>query len=161
MRTNTKSWSPAIASDRLRPAFDVTTTAQLRDLALTMAKLCGWDGKPSVTYYGDDNRTVVVCDPERRQQLIEQRERLLEQEATQASEREVETAVPAAFPKPKTQSNASAGTGNGIVAQEQSLAPKQDPLSQWRESIRTAATWKPSEPEHHAGSFGPHPEEIY
>jgi Putative ATPase subunit of terminase (gpP-like) len=55
-----------------KPAMDVTTTAQLRDLALTMAKLCG-----SVTYYGDDNRTVVVCDPERRKQLIEQRERLL------------------------------------------------------------------------------------
>jgi hypothetical protein len=67
-----------------KPAFDVTTTAQIRDLALTMAKLCGWDGstQPSVTYYGDDNRTVVICDAERRQQLIEQRQRLLEQEAT-------------------------------------------------------------------------------
>ena len=67
-----------------KPAMDVTTTAQLRDLALTMAKLCGWDGngRPNVTYYGDDNRTVVVCDAERRQQLIEQRERLLEAESS-------------------------------------------------------------------------------
>jgi hypothetical protein len=64
-----------------KPAFDVTTTAQLRDLALTMAKLCGWDGnaQPSVTYYGDVN-TVVVCDEKRRKELIEQRQRLLEQE---------------------------------------------------------------------------------
>jgi len=137
--------------------LDITNMAQFRDACLSAARMFGWDGnaQPSVTYYGDDNRTVVLCDAERRQQLIEQRQRLLEQEA------EVETAVPAALPKPETQSNASPGTGNGIVAQEQSPAPKQDPLSQWRESIRTAATWKPSEPEHHVGSFGPHPEEIY
>jgi hypothetical protein len=62
----------------------VTTTAQLRDLALTMAKLCGWNdsSQPSVTYYGDDNRTLVVCDENRRKQLIEQRERLLEAESS-------------------------------------------------------------------------------
>jgi len=62
--------------------MDVSTTAQLRDLALTMAKLCGWDGsaQPSVTYYGDVN-TVVVCDENRRKQLIEQRERLLAAES--------------------------------------------------------------------------------
>jgi hypothetical protein len=97
--------------------------AQFRDACLSAARMFGWDGnaQPSVTYYGDDNRTVVLCDAERRQQLIEQRQRLLEQEA------EVETAVPAALPKPETQSNASPGTGNGIVAQEQSPAPKQDP----------------------------------
>jgi putative ATPase subunit gpP of terminase len=66
-----------------RPAFDVNTTGQLRDLALTMAKLCGWDGsaQPSVTYYGDDNRTVVVCDEKRRAELVAQRERLLASES--------------------------------------------------------------------------------
>ncbi len=87
-----------------RPAFDVTTTAQLRDLALTMAKLCGWDGKPSVTYYGDDNRTLVVCDEARRRELIEQRQRLLEQEAALASSREVKAAAP----------RSSTGTTNAI-----------------------------------------------
>jgi Putative ATPase subunit of terminase (gpP-like) len=66
-----------------KPAMDVSTTAQLRDLALTMAKLCGWDGnaQPSVNYYGDVN-TVVVCDENRRKQLIEQRQRLLEAESS-------------------------------------------------------------------------------
>jgi hypothetical protein len=144
-----------------RPAFDVTTTAQLRDLALTMAKLCGWDGKPSVTtYYGDDNRTVVVCDPERRQQLIEQRQRLLEQEATLASSREVEAAAPAALPAKQTQSDANVGAMNGIVTHDQSPVAQPDPVFQRWESIGKAESWKTNEPEHHAGSFGPWPEEY-
>jgi hypothetical protein len=41
----------AAAKAAQNPPLDVTTTGQLRDLALTMAKLCGWDGsaRPSVT----------------------------------------------------------------------------------------------------------------
>lgn len=108
---------------------------------------------PSVNYYGDVN-TVVVCDAERRQQLIEQRQRLLEQEATQASGRKVEAAVPVTLAVQEPQYDASAGAGNGVVAQEQ------DPVSRHMESIRNAETWKPSEPKNGA-MFGPHPEEIY
>jgi hypothetical protein len=142
-----------------KSAFDVTTTGQLRDLALTMAKLCGWDGKPSVTYYGDDNRTLVVCDEARRRELIEQRQRLLEAESN-GKVIEIEAAASVTLPAEETQSNATAGTGDSIVAQDPSPATPQDAVSQHMESIRTAATWKPSEPEHHYGSFAPHPEEL-
>jgi hypothetical protein len=136
--------------------LDITNMAQFRDACLSAARMFGWDGnaQPSVTYYGDDNRKIVICDEERRQQLIEQRQRLLEQEATQASGRKVEAAVPAALPAPETQPEASEATGNGIVAKEQ------DPIFRHMQSIGKAETWK-SEPEHHAGNFGPHPEEIY
>jgi hypothetical protein len=53
-----------------------------------------WDGnaQPSVTYYGDDNRTLVVCDEARRKQLIAQRERLLALEAGDG--RKIGAAVP-------------------------------------------------------------------
>jgi hypothetical protein len=104
----------------------------------------GWDGnaQPSVTYYGDDNRTVVLCDAERRQQLIEQRQRLLEQEATQASAREVKAAVPVTLPAPGTQSGANVGAGNDIVAQNQSPAAQQDPIFQHMKSIGKAETWR-------------------
>jgi hypothetical protein len=113
------------------------------------------------------DKTVIVCDEKRRQELIAQRQRLLEQEAkgtviklngdqadSQATGRKVETAVTSALPEQETQSSAKVGAGDGIVTQDQSPAPKQDPLSQWRESIRTAATRK--------GNFGTYPEEeIY
>jgi hypothetical protein len=112
-----------------------------------------------VNYYGDVN-TVVLCDPERRKQLIEQRQRLLEQEATQASGREVKAAVPVVLPVQEAQSNASVDTGKGIVAQDHTPAVPQDPISRHMESIRNAETWR-SEPENQGGSFGPHPEEIY
>ena len=92
--------------------LDITNMAQFRDACLSAARMFGWDGKPSVTYYGDDNRTLVVCDEARRRELIEQRERLL------AGEAKLETAVPAALPVQETQSDASQGAGNGIVAQD-------------------------------------------
>jgi hypothetical protein len=139
---------------------------QFRDACLSAARMFGWDGnaQPSVTYYGDDNRTVVLCDAERRQQLIEQRQRLLEQETTQASGRKVKAAVTSALPEQEIQSDANVGTGNGIVAQNQSPDVEPDPVSQWRESIRNAESWKTgkgSEPENeHAGSFGPWPEDY-
>jgi hypothetical protein len=135
-----------------KPGLDVSTVAQLRDLASALVRLCD-NGKSAVTVYSD--KTMIVCDEKRRAGLIRQRERLL------AGEAKLETAAPVALPAPETQSGASVGAVDGVVAQDQSPPAKQDPLSQWRESIRTAATWKPSEPEHHFGSFGPHPEEIY
>jgi hypothetical protein len=118
--------------------LDISNMGQFRDACLSAARMFGWDGsaQPSVTYYGDDNRTVVLCDAERRQQLIEQRQRLLEQEATQASGREVEAVAPVALPAQQMRS-----------------------VFQHMESIGKAETWR-SEPEHHAGSFGPWPEEY-
>ena len=71
------------------------------------------------------------------QQLIEQRQRLLEQEATEASSREVEAAAPVALPVP----NATAGTENGTVAQNRGPAVQQDPVTRWRESVGKAETW--------------------
>jgi hypothetical protein len=59
-----------------KPAMDVTTTAQLRDLALTMARLCGWDGKPQ-TEVNITNQVGVVCDEATRAWLIELRKRVL------------------------------------------------------------------------------------
>jgi hypothetical protein len=149
-----------------KQALPVGSIAQFKDACLAGAKLFGWDGKPSVTtYYGDDNRQVIVCPPERRQQLIEQRQRLLEQEATgrviEVNGHEAKAAIPAAIPAQETQPDASVGTGNGIVAQDHPPAVPQDPISRHMESIRNAETWR-SEPENHAGNFGRYPEEeIY
>ena len=140
--------------------LDISNMRQFRDACLSAARMFGWDGnaQPRVTYYGDDNRTVVLCDAERRQQLIEQRQRLLEAEATQATGREVASAVTAVLPAPETHSSASVGTGNSIVAQGQRPSAKQDQLSQWRDSVGRAASWK-SDPENQAGMFGAYPEE--
>jgi hypothetical protein len=56
--------------------------ARLQALGAFVARTFGWasGAQPSVNYYGDVN-TVVVCDEKRRQELIAQRQRLLEQEA--------------------------------------------------------------------------------
>jgi hypothetical protein len=134
------------------------------------AKLFGWDlvaRGPAVAVYSD--KTVVVCDEKRRAELIEQRERLLEAESEgkvikcnggSNNERKTEAAAPVVLPAPETQPNADVGAGDGTVAQDQSPVAPQDPVSQHMESIRTAASWKESEPEHHAGMFGPYPEEL-
>jgi len=141
--------------------LDISNMGQFRDACLSAARMFGWDGnaQPSVTYYGDDNRKIVVCDPERRQQLIEQRQRLLEQEATLASGREVETAVPVTLPAPETQAGANVGTVDGIVARYPATVAQPDLAYQHMESIGRAESWK-SEPEHHAGMFKPYPEEL-
>ena len=145
--------------------LDITNMAQFRDACLSAARMFGWDGnaQPSVTYYGDDNRTVVLCDAERRQQLIEQRQRLLEQEATgkviELNGHKAKAAVTVTIPAQETQLVASVDTGKGVVARNQRPTAKQDPLSQWRDSVGRAESWK-SEPEHHAGMFGPYPEEL-
>jgi hypothetical protein len=83
-----------------KPAMDVTTTAQLRDLALTMARLCGWDGKPQ-TEVNITNQVGVVCDEATRMRLIELREKL------QAAK-----PAPMTLPEPGTKLQANVGTPN-------------------------------------------------
>jgi hypothetical protein len=133
-----------------KPGLDVTTVAQLRDLALALVRLCD-NGKPAVTVYSD--KTMIVCDEKRRAELIRQRERLL------AGEPKVETAAPVALPAPETQPEASAATANGIVAQDQSPVA-QDPTFRHMQSIGNAESWKTNEPEYHGGMFAPYPEEL-
>ncbi len=138
-----------------KPGLDISTVAQLRDLASALVRLCD-NGKPAVTVYSD--KTMIVCDEKRRAELIEQRQRLLEAESQgkviELNGHKAKAAAPAALPAPETHSDANVGAGKDIVAQEQ------DPVSRHMESIRNAETWR-SEPEHHVGSFAPHPKEIY
>jgi hypothetical protein len=153
-----------------KPGLDVTTVAQLRDLASALVRLCD-NGKPAVTVYSD--KTMIVCDEKRRAELIQQRQRLLEAESQgkvievngkrdgEAVGRKTAAAAPVTLPAPETQSDASVGTENGTVAQDQSPTTPQDPISRHMQSIGRAETWK-NEPEHHGGgSFAPHPEEEY
>jgi hypothetical protein len=144
------------AADQPLPVQNVTA---LRDLVQAGAKLFGWDlvaRGPSVSVSGD--KVLVICDEARRQELIEQRQRLLKAESQgktiEVNGHKAKAAAPAALPAPETHSDANVGAGKDIVAQEQ------DPVSRHMESIRNAETWR-SEPEHHVGSFAPHPEEIY
>ena len=160
-----------------KPGLDVTTVAQLRDLASALVRLCD-NGKPAVTVYSD--KTMIVCDEKRRAELIEQRQRLLEAESQgkviadtvrqhqelngkrdgEAVGRKTAAAAPVALPAPETHSDVNVGAGNDTVARDQSDGTPQDAVSQHMESIRTATTWKEGEPEHHAGMFGPYPEEL-
>lgn len=160
----------AEAAGKATEPLQIGNTAQLRDVCLAAARLFRWDGsaQPSVTYYGDDNRTVVLCDAGRRQQLIEQRQRLLEAESQgkvielngkrdgETVGRKTEGAAPRALPAPETQFNANVGAGNGTAAQAQ----PPDVHFQHMQSIGKAETWKTSEAENHAGMFGPYPEEY-
>jgi hypothetical protein len=142
--------------------LDISNMGQFRDACLSAARMFGWDGKASVTYYGDDNRQVIVCDENKRKQLIEQRQRLLEAESQgkviELNGHKTETAVPVALPV-QEQSDTSAATLNGTVAQDQGPVT-QDPTFQHMASIGNAESWKTNEPEHHAGMFGPYPEEL-
>jgi hypothetical protein len=139
-----------------KPGLDVTTVAQLRDLASALVRLCD-NGKPvaSVTVNAE-NAQVLICDERRRRELIQQRERLLA--AENGNERKIEAAVTAALPAKERQSNASAGAADGIVARDQSPVVQKDPLILKMESIGRAESWKSEE--NHAGSFGPWPEEY-
>jgi hypothetical protein len=77
-----------------KPGLDVSTVAQLRDLASALVRLCD-NGKPVAPItVNAENAQVIICDEARRAELIEQRQRLLEQEATEASGRKVEAAAP-------------------------------------------------------------------
>jgi len=122
----------------------VQNVIQLQALANAVSKIFGWGGnsQPSVTYYGDDNRTLVVCDEARRRELIAQRERLLPSEASSEHKIEAAAPVPVTLPVQETQSDASASVGNGIVAQDQSPVTPQDPVFQRWESIGKAESWK-------------------
>jgi hypothetical protein len=120
-----------------RDPLDITNMAQFRDACLSAARMFGWNGnaQPSVTYYGDDNRTVIVCPEERRRELIQQRERLLAAES--GNERKTEAAVTVTLPVQETKSDASAGAGDVIVAQNPSPAAQQDPVYQAESSNKT------------------------
>jgi hypothetical protein len=148
--------------------------ARLQALGAFVARTFGWstDQRPSVNYYGDVN-TLVVCDEARRKQLIEQRQRLLEQEATgkviadtvrqhqELNGHKAKAAVPVILPAPEARSDASAaGTENGTVAQDQSPVAQADPTFQHMQSIGNAESWKTNEPEHQGGMFAPYPEEL-
>jgi hypothetical protein len=55
-----------------KPVLDVSTVAELRDLASSLDRLCG--GKPQVSI---TNQVGMVCDEATRMRLIKQREELL------------------------------------------------------------------------------------
>jgi hypothetical protein len=153
-----RSSFPVDAEQAADQPLPVQSVAALRDLVQAGAKLFGWDlVAPGLSVSVSGDKVLVVCDEARRRELIEQRQRLLEAESEgkviELNGHKAKAAV-TALPAQETQPEANVGAWNDIVAQEQSPAPKQDPLSQWRESIRTAATWK--------GNFGTYPEEeIY
>lgn len=135
--------SQAVAARK--DSLDITNMAQFRDACLSAARMFGWDGKPSVTtYYGDDNRKIVICDQAKRQELIEQRQRLLEAESQgkviEVNGHEAKVTV-TALPAPETQSDANVGTVNGTVAQDQSPDVQLDPVYKHMAAIGRAETW--------------------
>jgi hypothetical protein len=99
-----------------KPALDVSTVAELRDLASSLDRLCG--GKPQVSI---TNQVGIVCDEATRMRLIKQREELL-----------AKSEAPAAMtlPEPQAQLQINIGAPNGILARND---PKPDsrPGSPW------------------------------
>ena len=99
-----------------KPALDVSTVAELRDLASSLDRLCG--GKPQVSI---TNQVGIVCDEATRMRLIKQREELL-----------AESVAPAAMtlPEPQAQLKTNIGAPDGILAGDD---PKPDsrPGSPW------------------------------
>jgi hypothetical protein len=138
----------------------VQSVAALRDLVQAGAKLFGWDlvaRGPSVSVSGD--KVLVVCDESRRQELIEQRERLLEAESQgktiEVNGHKAKAAAPAALPAPETQSDANVGSVDSIVGERPNPVAKKDPVIQWMDSVGKAESWKTakgSEPENQAGT---------
>jgi hypothetical protein len=123
-----------------KPGLDVTTVAQLRDLASALVRLCD-NGKPVAPItVNAENAQVLICDEHRRAELIQQRKRLLALEA--GHERKIEAAVPVSIPAQQTQSNANTGAGDGIVAQDPSPVTQPDPVFQHMQSIGKAETWR-------------------
>jgi hypothetical protein len=98
-----------------KPALDVSTVAELRDLASALDRLCG--GKPQVSI---TNQVGIVCDEATRMRLIKQREELLASVAPAAM----------TLPEPQAQLQTNIGAPNGILAAND---PKPDsrPGSPW------------------------------
>jgi hypothetical protein len=98
-----------------KPALDVSTVAELRDLASALDRLCG--GKPQVSI---TNQVGIVCDEATRMRLIKQREELLASVAPAAM----------TIPEPQAQLQTNIGAPNGILAAND---PKPDsrPGSPW------------------------------
>jgi hypothetical protein len=69
----------------------------LRDLALTMARLCGWDGKPQTSVTVNTAvQTGVITMEERRMELIEQRNFILALEGNKPNKELLAEAIHAA-----------------------------------------------------------------
>jgi hypothetical protein len=60
-----------------KQALDVSNTAQLRDICLAAARMFGSDGKDQAAVTVNADKTLIVCDEARMQQLREQRLRLM------------------------------------------------------------------------------------
>jgi hypothetical protein len=101
-----------------KPALDVSTKAQLRDLALTLARLCGWDDKAQ-TEVNITNQVGVVCTEEQRQRLIALREELT-----------VTRPAPMTLPEPCTKLQGDVGAPNSNLAGDDA-APDGRPGSPW------------------------------
>jgi hypothetical protein len=84
-----------------KPALDVSTVAELRDLASSLDRLCGGKTQVSIT-----NQVGMVCDEATRMRLIKQREELL-----------AKSVAPAAMtlPEPQPQLQINIGVPNGIL----------------------------------------------
>ena len=108
----------------------VENVAALRDLAAAFARVLGWDkGQTSVTVHSD--KTIIVCDEGRRNELIAQRQRLLGAEKPVPG-RTVEVLTAASQ---ETQSKANVSAGNHAVAQDQKPTAQQDPFYRRMEAI--------------------------
>jgi hypothetical protein len=116
-----------------KEALPVENIAQLKDACLAAAKLFGWDGKAQPSVIVNADKAVVICDEARRNELIEQRQRLMGGEKP-ANGRTVEVAVPA-LPKQQTQSKANVGAAKGTLTQDQKPAKQQDPFYRHMEAI--------------------------
>jgi hypothetical protein len=135
------------AAEQARDSADplpVRDVQQLQQLTNALARVLGWGPATagSVNYYGDVN-TVVVCDQKKREELIAQRQRLLEAESQdkviELNGHKAKAAV-TALSAPETQPDATAGTGDGIIAARDQRPVTQDPTFQHMVSIGNAET---------------------
>jgi transposase len=129
MRTLSKA-AKKVASEQ---ALDVSNTAQLRDICLAAARMFGWGGDGKATVTVNAEKAVIVCDEARRNELIKQRQRLLEAEAEKrVPGRTVE--VPTAANQ-ETQPKGNVSAENGTAAQDQKPTVQQRPFYRHMEAI--------------------------
>jgi hypothetical protein len=92
----------------------------LQQLASALGRVFQWSSGGGNTVNVHAEKAVIVCDEGRRNELIEQRQRLLETEKP-ATGRTIEAAVPVTLPKQQTEANASVDEGN--VPTERAKSP--------------------------------------
>jgi hypothetical protein len=102
---------------------NVPTAAAFASVMSGIAKLFGWD-RPGATLTINSDKTVIVCDEGRLNEIREQRQRLLSDEKPVPG-RTVELDVPSTLPKQQTQSDANVDAGNGTLTQDQEPATSQ------------------------------------